>query len=149
MSRSTLLPLHTHTLNRPGWPFTRLGDWPDVGLLGTLMHAAATPIRIEEFLDGDRLVVRAEVPGVDPDKDIEVSISDGALHIQVSREEKLEHPSDGTFRTEFQYGSFARSIALPPGTYESEIKATYENGVLEVRLPIAKTATHRIEVKHS
>lgn len=148
MSRNGLLPTRTTIPSRAIWPFARFGEWPEVGLLANLMHSACTDaIRVEEFVEADNLVVRAELPGIDPDKDVEVSISGGALHIQVTREDKVEQAGHEGFRTEFHYGSFARSIALPTGASESDVKATYDNGVLEVRLPIAKTATHKVEVK--
>lgn len=94
------------------------------------------PIRVEEFVDGKTLVVRAEMPGVDPDKDIEVTMDDGFLRIRAERQEKEEHKDKGRYRSEFRYGSFSRNIPLPEGVKEEDIKATYVNGVLEVRAPL-------------
>jgi HSP20 family protein len=102
--------------------------------------AGPAPIRVEEFLDDKNLVVRAEMPGVDPDKDIEVTIDDGFLRIRAQRQEKEEHNDKGRFRTEFRYGSFSRNIPLPAGVKEEDIKATYTNGVLEVRAPLPAEA---------
>jgi HSP20 family protein len=128
---------------------SRFADWPDFGLLGEVMRTAAgETIRVEELVEDDRLVIRAELPGIDPDKDVEVSISGGVLHIAATRSEKFEHKGNDGLRSEFRYGSFARSIVLPAGTYETEVVATYADGILEVRLPITATKTHRIEVKH-
>ena len=98
------------------------------------------PIRVEEFLEGKNLVVRAEMPGVDPDKDIEVTMEDGLLRIRAERQEKEEHKDKGRFRSEFRYGSFSRNIPLPDGVKEEDIKATYTNGVLEVRAPVPDEA---------
>lgn len=128
------------------WPFTRFPEFPEFGLLGNLGHQGADMIRVEEFLEDDRLVVRAEIPGIDPENDIEVTISHGALHIDVMREQKAEHKERDGFRTEFRYGSFSRTIPLPAGTYETEVKATYDNGILEIRLPVAKTTTRKVQV---
>ena len=140
---------------RSTWPLSRFADWPDwsdlsgLGLLGEVMRSAVgEPIRVEELVEDDNLVIRAELPGIDPDKDVEVSISGGILHIAATRTEKVEHKDINGFRSEFRYGSFVRSIALPAGTYETAVVATYTDGILEVRLPIAATKTHRIEVKH-
>lgn len=102
--------------------------------------AGPAPIRVEEFVDGKTLVVRAEMPGVDPDKDVEVTLDDGYLRIHAERQEKQEHKDKGRFRSEFRYGSFSRSIPLPDGVKEEDIKATYTNGVLEVRTPIPDEA---------
>jgi HSP20 family protein len=92
-------------------------------------------IRIEQFHEGSTLVVRAEVPGIDPDQDVDVSVSEGMLHISVERLEKSEHKSKEGYRSEFRYGSSARSVALPAGAREEDITATYKDGVLEVRAP--------------
>lgn len=87
-----------------------------------------------EVVDG-AFVVRAEMPGIDPEKDAEVWVAEGLLHIRGERrfEEKTE--KDGTFRSEFQYGSFHRAVTLPKGA-GAEVSATYKDGVLEVRLPM-------------
>lgn len=98
------------------------------------------PIRVEEFVDGKTLVVRAEMPGVDPDKDVEVTIEDGFLRIRAERQEKEEHKDNGRYRSEFRYGSFSRNIPLPDGVKEEDIKASYTNGVLEVRAPLPDEA---------
>lgn len=95
-------------------------------------------MRVEEFVDDETLVVRAELPDLDPDKDVELSVSDGLLHIHAEREEKSEHKEKDSYRSEFRYGSFRRTIALPPGTSDEDIQATYKDGVLEVRAPMMK-----------
>ena len=73
-------------------------------------------LRVEEYRDGDDLVVRAELPGIDPDKDVEVTLAEGVLHIQAHREEKSERKENHGYRSEFRYGSFARNVALPAFT---------------------------------
>src|SRR5579875_3628170 len=50
-------------------------------------------MRVEEFVDGDAMVIRAEMPGIDPDKDVELTISDGVLHVRAVRHEKSEEKS--------------------------------------------------------
>lgn len=113
----------------------------------------ATSMKLEQFQDGDTLVVRAEVPGIDPDRDVDVSVSEGMLHIKAQREERTEHKSKMGYRSEFRYGSFQRSIALPRGAKEEDITATYKDGVLEVRAPaVAATpeaAAKKIRIEHS
>ena len=102
-------------------------------------------IRVEEEFRDDAYVVRAEAPGIDPDKDAEVWISDGVLHIAVERECETRS-TNGDFRSEFRYGSFHRSISLPDGVTSDDVKATYNAGVLEVKLPVRTTETHRSTV---
>ncbi|MFD0656666.1 Hsp20/alpha crystallin family protein [Thermocatellispora tengchongensis] len=72
--------------------------------------------------------MRAELPGVDPDKDVEITVGDGMLDIRAERtsETKEEH------RSEFRYGSLRRSVMLPRGANEEDVKASYTDGVLEV-----------------
>ncbi|WP_241521765.1 Hsp20/alpha crystallin family protein [Arthrobacter pityocampae] len=99
-------------------------------------------IRVEEFVDGKDLVVRAEMPGLDPEKDIEVSIENGVLRISAHREEKEEHKEKDRYRSEFRYGSFRRDIALPDGVKDEDIQASYADGVLNVRAPLPDDAKH-------
>jgi HSP20 family protein len=92
-------------------------------------------LRVEEFDDEGTLVVRVELPGIDPDKDVDVSVADGVLRIRAERQEKSEDKKKGSYRSEFRYGSFARNIALPAGASEADVTAGYRDGVLEVRVP--------------
>lgn len=110
--------------------FRRLftGEWEDPSWL-----------RVEEFVDGETQVVRVEVPGIDPDKDIDISVVNGTLRISATKQEKSEHKGKDTYRSEFHYGSFVRSVALPEGCTESDVTATYRDGVLEVRIPKGET----------
>ena len=96
-------------------------------------------IKVEEVRDGDSLVVRAELPGIDPEKDVDVSISEGALHISAHREERTEEKAKGSYRSEFRYGSFERTLPLPDGATPDSVTASYKDGVLEVRVPIPET----------
>jgi HSP20 family protein len=123
------------------WTHHPLALWGD---------AEQDQFKVEEFMDGDNLVVRAEIPGVDPDEDIDVSIVDGNLHIRAERrqEENVEHRNYR--RSEFRYGSFSRTLPLPANAKDGDIKATYHDGVLEVRAPVDKKAkaTSKISIGH-
>jgi HSP20 family protein len=68
---------------------------------------------VEEFHDGDTLVVRAELPDIDPDKDVEVTTTDGVVRIHAHREQKSDHQEKRGYRSEFRYGDYKRDIALP------------------------------------
>lgn len=92
-------------------------------------------IRIEDELKDDSYEVRAELPGIDPSKDVDVTVRDGVLTIKAERTEKKE--SSG--RSEFSYGSFVRSVSLPPGADEDAIKATYDKGILTVSVPVSES----------
>ena len=97
-------------------------------------------IRVEEMVEGNTLVVKAELPGIDPEKDAEITVTDGSLTIRAQREEKKEHKEKNSYRSEFRYGSFFRRVPLPEGVKEGDVTASYKDGVLEVRAPIPEKA---------
>ena len=111
-------------------------DWPGQWRRWIEREAEAPGfLRVEEVHEDGTLVVRAEVPGIDPDKDVEVTVGDGMLHISAKREERHEETGKGTVRSEFRYGEFTRDLALPVGVDEQQVKAGYRDGILEVRIP--------------
>ena len=75
------------------------------------------------------------MPGIGPEKDVDVSVANGELHIRAQREEQSEEKSKDGFRSEFRYGSFTRDIPLPEGIKDDDITASDHDGVLEVRAP--------------
>ena len=91
-------------------------------------------LRVEEYRDAGTLVVKAEVPGIDPDKDVDITLAGGELHIDVRHEEKSEHKDKRGYRSEFRYGTFSRTVSLPAAVDEKDIRATYKDGILEVRI---------------
>jgi HSP20 family protein len=91
---------------------------------------------VEEYRDGDELVIRSEMPGIDPERDVELTVSDGMLQVRAHREERNEQKGDNEYRSEFRYGGFVRALPLPPGIKEEDIKASYKDGILEVRVPV-------------
>jgi HSP20 family protein len=92
-------------------------------------------MRVEEALDGKDLVIRAEMPGIDPDKDVQVELRDHVLELRAQRKQKTEQEEKGVRRSEFHYGSFYRAVPLPLETTEADVRATYKDGILEVRVP--------------
>ncbi len=102
-------------------------------------------MRLEDEMKDGRYVVRAEIPGVDPAKDIEVTVRDGQLTVKAERSEKKDF--DG--RSEFSYGSFVRTVSLPAGADEDNIEATYDKGILTVSVAISepKPAERHVQVK--
>jgi HSP20 family molecular chaperone IbpA len=97
-------------------------------------------IRVEELQEDGAYKLRAEVPGMDA-KDIKVSVDHGLLTIQAERTEERK----GKHRSEFRYGSLHRTAALPVDAEEDKIRASYENGILEVIVPLgAKSPTEKV-----
>lgn len=96
---------------------------------------------MNEYREDGALVVRAEVPGIDPDKDVEVTASEGVFHLAVERHEEAEPEGRRYLRHELAHRQrLERDLALPEGAQGSELKATYNNGVLEVRMPLPAKA---------
>lgn len=91
------------------------------------------------YREGDVLVVRAELAGIDPD-DITVDVEGSVLHL--SGEKKIEHKVDegDRFVHECRFGSFRRDVMLPEGIEAETIDAAFENGVLVIRIPIPADA---------
>jgi HSP20 family molecular chaperone IbpA len=107
----------------------------------------APQFRVEDFVDDGTYVVRADLPGIDPDKDLDVHVENGRLVVKGERRE--EHHEKN--RRELHYGSFARWLPLPSGVEVEDIKATYTDGVLEVRFPLGQAPEQgrRIPVTHN
>jgi HSP20 family protein len=95
-------------------------------------------IRVDEFRDGDAQVVRAELAGIDPDKDVDITVRDGLLQINARRQVEEKTEDKGYTRHELRYGSFSRTLPLPEGASESDITATYKDGILEIRVPVTE-----------
>jgi len=121
------------------WPMAEL-LWPTEGAATEEPPTVGLPIRVEELVDNDQLVVRAELPGVDPEQDIEVTLDRGYLTITAERREREEHRSASGYRSEFRYGTFTRRLRLPEGTSPEVVSASYADGVLEVRMPAPASA---------
>lgn len=82
----------------------------------------------------DHLVLRADLPGLDRD-DIEIEVKDGVLTISGERKAEHEHRGEGYHRVERSFGRFSRSLDLPQGIAAEEVRASFDRGVLEVRIP--------------
>jgi HSP20 family protein len=124
-------------------PIAELLSWLDSEQGMTL----APSIRVEDFVEGDTYVLRADLPGIDPDKDVEISLEGDVLTIKGERREEIKE----RHRQELRYGSFSRSVHLPGHAKEGDVKASYADGVLEVRVPReAGSASHvRIPVQRA
>jgi HSP20 family protein len=89
-------------------------------------------IRVEDRLTDKEYLLRAELPGIDPEKDVQVSAANGMLTIHAERHEEEKEVN----RTEFRYGMLQRSVRLPANADEKHIIARYAKGILEVTVPL-------------
>lgn len=144
MSPSTAMEASI-TRSRDVWP--RFTDWLDTLVPSDISWRTGFPhsIRIEEFSRDGSFVIRAELPGIDPDKNVQVNVKDGLLTIEGKREEHSESDQ----RSEFFYGRFMRTLTLPVGADEKDIQATYNDGILEVTIPLREPTekSHSIPIK--
>lgn len=107
-------------------------------------------IKVDEYREDGTVVVRAELPGIDPEKDVELTVENGMLHIEAQRREEEKKEGKGYVRQELRYGAFARTLALPEGVTESDISASYKDGILEIRVPApAVTEPKKIPISKS
>ena len=102
---------------------------------------------VEVFEKANEFVVRAELPGLKKEE-IKIEIVEGELTISGERKEEVEKKEKGYYRTERDYGSFLRTIALPQGVKIEKAAATVKDGVLEVKMPVEKVdvARRRVEI---
>ena len=129
----------------PDSPWNRLDrlfdEWMRMQPMRRLL-GAETPgeeiIRVDEYRDDDVQVIRAELPGIDPDKDVELTVTGGMLRINAERRTEEQTEEKGVIRREMRYGRFTRSLPLAEGATDDDIDATYKNGVLEIRVPVAQ-----------
>ncbi|MGW5452769.1 Hsp20/alpha crystallin family protein [Nocardia sp. NPDC003979] len=126
----SLLPAHrSHSL------LPEFTDWlsgfPSAQNLRPLFEGRL--IKVEDEVADGKYLVRAELPGIDPAEDIDVTVRDGVLTIKAERSERTTTQG----RSEFAYGSFTRSVALPPSATEDDTTATYKNGILTVSVPLS------------
>jgi HSP20 family protein len=89
---------------------------------------------VESFRRGNEIVLRAELPGVDP-KDLDMSLVDNQLVIRGEKREEHRQDDAEVLLREVSYGRFERSFTLPRGVKAEQLKASFNNGVLEVTLP--------------
>jgi len=112
--------------------FSDLADWLESPWTGPPPFIAAQTFRVEEMARDNRYVIRAELPGLDPERDIEVTVEGRTLTIHAERRQEDNRP----YRSEFRYGSLTRLFRLPAKVDANDVTARYEKGVLEVSVPV-------------
>ena len=119
--------------------------WPERWLSRESMEVSAPAIDLYE--EKDDIVVKAELPGMEKDN-IQVNLSDHTLTIKGEKKKEEEIKEKNYYRSERAYGSFIRAVELPKDVHGDKVKASFKNGVLEIRLPKTEEAkTREIKVK--
>ena len=94
------------------------------------------------------VIVTCDIPGLEKKEDIQINVQNSFLSISGSLNKATEIKEENTFRQERYAGSFHRSISLPSPVSRDGVKATYRNGVLEVRMPkTTQIIEHNIDVE--
>src|SRR5258707_14619990 len=113
--------------------FPELFCWVESPLTPVLTFTSRQTFRVADYIQDNRFVIRAELPGLDPDKDIEVTVDDGTLTIHAERREEEEEKKG--HRSEFRYGSLTRSGRLPAKADAKHVTARHEKGILHASGP--------------
>ena len=97
-----------------------------------------------------QFTVRADLPGMTRD-DVKVEVRGGTLSISGERKQESEEEREGYYRSERSYGSFFRRVSLPEGADAEKAEASFNNGVLEVKVAVPKREPHgrRVEIKEA
>lgn len=98
------------------------------------VSAAAWEPAVEMYETGDEVVVRAEMPNVDP-SNVDVTVADDTLTIKGTVRKGEEKKDRSYYRRELRYGAYVRTLRLPAEVKGGDAKATYKDGVLEVKIP--------------
>ena len=110
-----------------GWPTFRTRR---------LTEPVAWSPSLDVFEKDHTLFTRVDLPGMKKE-DVKVEVADGYLTICGERNQEKEEKGENFYRSEREYGSFYRAVPLPEGATVGDVKATFENGVLEVSVPLA------------
>lgn len=126
-------------------PFSR-GIWPS---FPRMFEEREPSPSVDIYEVGDNIIVKSELPGLSKE-DIEINLTDDTITLlgEKKKEEKIEKRN--YFRMERSYGSFKRSFALPAEVQTNKAKASFTNGVLEVKIPkteAAKKREHKIKIE--
>ena len=104
--------------------------------------------QIELSRKDDAFVVRADLPGIQKE-DVHVEVTEDALRLEGERRSESREERSGFFHSERSYGRFERLIPLPEGCDTKDVRATFDNGVLEVTLkaPQGRSSARRVEIQ--
>ena len=117
-------------------PWTML-RWPADAL--TAPDGALWAPKVDIVTKDNTLITRVDLPGMKKE-DVLVEVQDGKLTLSGERKKETKEETDNFYREEREYGSFCRIVPLPKGINSADVKATFANGVLEVKVPLPAAA---------
>lgn len=95
--------------------------------------------KVDVVTKDNKLVTRVDLPGMKKE-DVVVEVDDGFLTLSGERKKETKEEKDNVYREEREYGSFCRTVPLPKGVKAEDINARFDNGVLEVTIPLPSAA---------
>ena len=107
--------------------------WPSADLASP--DAPIWSPKVDVVTKDGELVTRVDLPGMKKE-DVFVEVQDGYLTLSGERTKEIKEEKDDVYREEREYGSFCRTVPLPKGVKADDVKATFNNGVLEVTVPL-------------
>jgi HSP20 family protein len=108
--------------------------WDAASSPSTLISQGRFMPEMEMHQDDHDLIIRVDLPGMKKD-DIKVDVTGDAIAIEGERRQEQKSETGGIYRTERSYGKFCRTIPLPEGAMAEQAEATFDDGVLEIRMP--------------
>jgi HSP20 family protein len=135
---SELIPWMDKEINKMRRDMDRLFNrcWPDIGA-ELFLEDVSRGFSLDTFLTEDTFLIKAVLPGIDP-KTLDITISDDKLTIKGSKKEVSVEGSGYYKRVERKLSRFSRTIPLPFHAQKNEIKATLNNGILNIVVPKKK-----------
>jgi HSP20 family protein len=124
-----------------------LGLWAMPPLLPPAQWLPLDRIAVEQDQSDGTLVIRATLPDIDPEKDIDLTVAQGVLQIHVEHRDDTTREDGGIRQHTVSYAAYTRSLPLPAGVTADDVHASYADGVLQVSVPApVADATRKIPV---
>lgn len=129
-------------------PFREVDRFFEDITIPTSLKNLGTDLAVDMYEEGDNVVARMNIPGIDPKK-IHVSVEDNTLRVSGAHEEEKEEKKKHYYHKEIKKGSFERIISLPQPVHKDKVVAEYVHGTLTITLPKAHKgeSSRKIEVK--
>ncbi len=125
---------------QPSWMHPYRHRWPDWGDYGPAFKGRMPKV---DVIDREsEIVIHAELPGVNKD-DLDVSITENTVSIRATTKQEKKEENGEYFRREMSRGEFQRTVHLPVDVNAENVKANFEDGVMELKLPKTKKAKRK------
>ena len=95
----------------------------------------------------DKLIIKADIPGIDPE-DIDISVSDDSIILKGEIRQESVNKMENFHRTERMYGSFSRTVRLPCRVQVDDVKAEYSRGILEISMPKCPGKRKKVSISY-